>query len=685
MYYLHERPDERFAATYLGGNKEDYDVLRHNATTPVNGDTTAPANFAAMLNAVKQNMLVPANYAAVERWLDIDDFIDYMIVNFYAGNTDWSHKNWYASFNRVDPDGRWRFHSWDAEHVFKGLSDNITGDNDANSPTQIHQLLIVNPEYRLRFADRVQKHFQNGGPLTPEKARAVYAARALQIDRAIVGESARWGDNRREPAYTRADWRAIQDALLANYFPNRSNVVLGQFAARGWLMPVAAPLFSQYGGTIAAGFQLTLSKPAGSPASGQIYYTLDGSDPRDSATKQPSPAAILYTSPIVLNAGAQVSARIYVASNPGTDTDWSPIVDAIFLPEVPFPVRITELHYNPAPRAGVADEQDLEFIELLNTGSQTVSLAGVQITQFADPYVFGSGISLAAGERIVVARNPAVIQAVYGSGVNVAPVGYGPSNLSNGGERVVLLGPLGETLQDFVYDDAAPWPTAPDGNGPSLEIIDPLGDPSNPANWRASAAIGGSPGAASASMPGDYDGNAVVDDVDRDFWRASYGLAVPPGTGADGNGDGVVDAADFVVWRKSFAASNMTASAGVSAAAVAPQSEARAIVDSAPLSAIPIARLEERRANRPPSRSTLGGLSAGSSGDGSALLLAALDGAAVDAVLGSSALPASRQEDGGALVAPEPILSEAANAAFDESAAIWEDGAWLATLTVDPR
>ena len=64
-------------------------------------------------------MTVPANYAAVQQKLDIDDFIDYMLVNYYAGNTDWAHNNWYASFNRVDPNGKWRFHSWDAEHVFK--------------------------------------------------------------------------------------------------------------------------------------------------------------------------------------------------------------------------------------------------------------------------------------------------------------------------------------------------------------------------------------------------------------------------------------------------------------------------------------------------------------------------------------------------------------------------------------
>ena len=39
-------------------------------------------------------------------------------------------------------------------------------------------------------------------------------------------------------------------------------------------------------------------------------------------------------------------------------------------------------------------------------------------------------------------------------------------------------------LVDFVeYDDSAPWPTQPDGNGPTLELIDPINDNSIAENW----------------------------------------------------------------------------------------------------------------------------------------------------------------------------------------------------------
>jgi len=192
-------------------------------------------------SGVRKDMTVLANYNAVAAKLDIDDFIEYMIVNDYAGNSDWATHNWYASFNRVDPAGRWHFHSWDAEFTFRPTSGvnevnvDVTTKNESGSPTEIQTRLAANPEYRLRFADHVQRLMANGGVLTPSGAAAVYLGRVQQVDRAMVGESARWGDNHDEPAHTRNEWRATQDGLLANYFPNRTGVVIGQFQARGWL------------------------------------------------------------------------------------------------------------------------------------------------------------------------------------------------------------------------------------------------------------------------------------------------------------------------------------------------------------------------------------------------------------------------------------------------------------------
>ena len=520
LYLVHEKPNDGFADEYYGGNKDDYDVIKHNPSpdyTFADGGVTALNNYTAFINATRQNMTNAASYAAVEALLDVDDFIDYMIVHFYAGNNDWAHNNWYATRNRVVPGARWHFHEWDQEHAFPTsdnayLGDTIGADYDATdkddpfAPTEIHQNLIANPEYRLKFADRAQRLLYNGGVLTPVSAAAAFQARVAEIDRAIVAESARWGDNRlpisvagsfpynRTAPYSRADWVATMNGIIADFFPVRTAAVLQQFTARGWLAALAAPLMSQFGGVVNPGFQLALTKPAGSPASAGIYYTLDGSDPRLPGGAL-STSAILYTGPITLTSAAQVKTRVRDGSN------WSAIVDATFtLPDV-FPLRITEIHYHPADHPLVVDDEDLEFIELLNTGGAAISLDNVKIVEFISTpgYAFASGLTLAPGERIVVARDPAVFQSIYGTSIRLAPGGYDPGNLGNGGERVRLVGPAGETIQDFTYDDTAPWPVSPDGSGPSLEIIDPLGDAADPANWQASTVNGGTPGSGPAA------------------------------------------------------------------------------------------------------------------------------------------------------------------------------------------
>ena len=90
-----------------------------------------------------------------------------------------------------------------------------------------------------------------------------------------------------------------------------------------------------------------------------------------------------------------------------------------------------------------------------------------------------------------------------------------------------------------------------------------------PANWRASAVEGGTPGRDETPTPelaGDYDNSGVVDQQDYGVWRGSYGKSVPPGSGADGNADGMVDTADYVLWRMNLGAQ---LAAAVAAAIVA--------------------------------------------------------------------------------------------------------------------
>ncbi|TWT89792.1 CotH protein [Pseudobythopirellula maris] len=573
IYNLHERPDDSFIQEYEGGDEDDYYAIKaFNGTSEhpeefiyVDGGLTAEQEYLRLLDEANDDVSNSSEYDDVKALLDIDDFINYMVVHYYAGNWDWGQDNWYATYNHVDPEGQWRFHAWDQEHAFPTDDNQVYGENnfdvgydltakyigededrDDYAPTQIHFDLMESEEYRLRFADHVERLMTQDGLLTPAGAAAVFQLRIDELSGAINAEAARWGDNRGD--YDADDWLANVGGVLTDFFPVRTNIVLGQFDDRGWLVDTAAPVMNQYGGEVASGFDLTLSNPNGG---GVVYYTLDGSDPRLEGGGV-APSALVYSGAIDLIESTQVRTRVLEGG------DWSAEVDKSFLVDDPLTLRIVELNYNPA------EFQEHEFIELLNFGAEPISLDGVEIAGFAnDPFALPLGVTLGAGERYVVARNPTEFDAQYGAGINRAPTGYADANLSNGGEVVTLVGPFGQLLQSFTYSDDSPWPEAADGDGHSLEYIGPFdmdpadvtataGDPyDNAANWRASLLLGGSPGT-DGSLVGDYDGSGVVDRTDYDTWVSEFGDVVTPGTASDGNGNGVVDAADFTVWRDNY-------------------------------------------------------------------------------------------------------------------------------------
>ncbi len=162
----------------------------------------------------------------------------------------------------------------------------------------------------------------------------------------------------------------------------------------------------------------------------------------------------------------------------------------------PGSVIINELMYNPG-----TGNQDDEFIELYNTTSSPIDLEGwcfsegvVLVTSAPDPACFEAGTTIAGNGFLVVSPNPSQTQSTYG--VNTA-ASYAGANLSNGGETITLVDNAATPINSATYDDTVPWPTSPDGSGPSLELKDPGSDNSQATAWGAS--IGGATPAAENS------------------------------------------------------------------------------------------------------------------------------------------------------------------------------------------
>ncbi len=511
VYNLIERIDDHFAASYYP-DAEQFDILKGDGALGVEikeGDLEA---WNAMMALADQGLEDPDAYLAIQQYLDIDTFIDYMIMNFYAGHHhEWPKQNWYAIRPRTDQ-GRFQFISWDSEAILNDVHENIIDIRTPNSPAWLYDRLRANPEFRLRFADHVQQHFFNQGALYvnpnapqwdpdhPENniPAARLMKRAQRLEQAIVGESARWGDWKGNKIFTRNQhWLPEVHRLIEQYFPQRSAIVLQQCRDAGLYPSLDAPTFNQHGGQVEDGFLLVMTAPQG-----DIYYTLDGQDPRVPIQGTPSPSAQAYDEPLVLHEGTiTIKARVWDGSQ------WSALTQATFQVQSQerVPVVINELMYHP-------DADGDEFIELYNFSQQTVSLydpaSPSRTWSFIDgiDYQFPPQVSLPPGGFLLVVKiDPDLFRTKYHIPTSVPIFGPYDGKLSNGGERVALARPgsgNSTLLVDAVtYDDAPPWPTQPDGHGPSLERIDPLADSQDPSNWRASLSHGGSPGRANRSHP----------------------------------------------------------------------------------------------------------------------------------------------------------------------------------------
>jgi len=313
LYQTQERADADFAESYLGGDKEEYDVIKNNSSgsRALHATDGTMEAYRRLYDAAVAGFATEGAYLAVqalrpvrtpdnltgERLLGPENLMDYMICTYYTGDPDapvscWGHisNNVFAIYNRVRQEGfTWYRH--DAEHSLGangGINEGrlLTDTTDRSigqqwrhfNPAWLHIRLTANPEYLMQFADRVNMYFWNGGLLTAAPNIQRWMVRAEQIDLAIIAESARWGDAQRNAPRTKDDWEGQNNYMVNTFFPGRTQIVINQMRSVSMFPDMALISFNRPSGEVIPGFELLMSQGNGTP--GTIYYTLDDSDPR---------------------------------------------------------------------------------------------------------------------------------------------------------------------------------------------------------------------------------------------------------------------------------------------------------------------------------------------------------------------------------------------------------------------
>ncbi|MBP7148339.1 MAG: lamin tail domain-containing protein [Acidobacteria bacterium] len=203
------------------------------------------------------------------------------------------------------------------------------------------------------------------------------------------------------------------------------------------------------------------------------------------------------------------------------------------------------------------ESDDVEYIELYNSGPSSVDVTGWYLLDddLAHDQCLLVG-TLEPGGFLVVPGLMNPFEAKYPGVTNVNPNHFDNNEsgrgwgLGNAGDEVRLYNAQGVLTDIVEFDDAAPWPTAADGSGPSLELYHALLDNNLPTSWGASTngPPHGTPGAEnsihredqaplieavgrSVPLPGPGDDVAVFARVTDDESVSSVQLFVDEGSG----------------------------------------------------------------------------------------------------------------------------------------------------------
>jgi len=536
LYQTQERTEARFAESYLGGDSDDYDVVKVDVgeyyqlynieVTDGNLDLWEEVweycqllsftnfNYFKLQGKNREGIIDPT----YRNLVDVENLIDYMLIIFYGGNYDapvskfrsnQDPNNFIAIVNREENEG-FRFFVHDAEHsllidpvnVGDGLYENrvnignienrkmIVSEFKKFHPQWLHHKLTLNDEYRMKFADHVYKHMFNNGILTPANTTELFQSRAKEIEMAIIAESARWGDAKTNSPHTKATWENAINNVITKYFPFRTNIVINQLKDSDLYPNIDPPIYrnnvtiTDESIIVDSGYELQIKNDNGT---GTIYYTMDGTDPRKIG-------GYFYTDAFSgqEEANITINSTTILRSRIKTDDEWSVLHELTIIVNDDYSdLRATEIHYHPMDNDSI-DDGEYEFLELKNIGDYPLNLISAKFVDGVE-YVFPGNAIIEPQEFYVIASNYQEFENRYG----FLPNGDYDGQLRNSGEKLAIVSASNDTILKIEYNDKAPWPEDADGGGYSLVTLE-INPPINSSvaeDWKRSALIHGSPNA----------------------------------------------------------------------------------------------------------------------------------------------------------------------------------------------
>ena len=480
IHTLREKQNEDFIESNYGVDADSVDILSGNASV---GEGSA-AHYEQMLEYVSENGLEESvHYAWIQERMDVEQYMDYLIVEIFLANGDWPANN--IKYWRTQSDtGKWRWILYDADMTMDSHS---RGRLETNMFEKLHMLtetnyehptwstlllrrLLENSAFRASFLQRYSVHLQLS--FNPGRSLALMDSIAGLIEDEVPNHMRRWSKSMR--LGNDMNWEKHLDVMRSflSQRPDKEREHIKSFFGTERLHSLSTRVNRAKSGVIRVeGVRSDTTEyvllykdiPAqlrAIPAAGYRFVRWEGLSQSNGPEIQ-----------VTLDKNSDIQAIF----EPITFTQTSEVV-------------INEIHYN---AASTQDSDD--WVELYNPNDYAVDMSYWFFSDSDDAhrYYFAPGSLLAEGGFRVLVRKPEDFASVYPT-VSVAegPIGFG---FAGSGELLRLFNAQGQLVDSVRYDDQSPWPTAADGQGASLALVNPLLDNAQARFWSASA-NGGTPG-----------------------------------------------------------------------------------------------------------------------------------------------------------------------------------------------
>lgn len=477
LHNIREKLNEDYLSTHFGVDPDNVDMLELDASI-IEGSNQ---HYLALQGFMTGNSPAnPQNYDYIQTQMDIDNFITYQAMQIYIDNTDWPGNN--IKFWRPQTStGIWRWLLFDTDFglgLFNGsnAANNTlafaTADNGPGWPnppwsTFMLRRLLQNAQFKFQFINR----FGDIMNTAFRPANTLLTINAMQST--LFPEMQRhfdhWGGN-----YTGWSGRVNAIKMFVNQRPvNMINHINSYFN-----LPGSTTLVLELSDNNAGSIQVSSIQPDVYPWSGTYFQNVP-------LTLTAIPADGYE---FVRWEGDMAATTQSITFSPNSSQS---NLTAVFQPgnAISSEVVINEVNYNSLVAVNPED-----WVELYNNTNNAIDLSGWQFRDEEDIHIFSipNGTTLAADDYVVLCRDTTLFKNIFPAVDNIiGNIGYG---FSGGGELLRLLNSQGVLIDFVIYDDVAPWPTAPDGNGPTLSLLNPNMDNALPESWDPSNGFG-TPGA----------------------------------------------------------------------------------------------------------------------------------------------------------------------------------------------